>query len=474
MVLAACAAVVVGVIHFAWYVWAARRLAAVMEECRRRGEPVTAGQLAGDIVGDERNAVPHLLEAGQMARGWSARLPANPEVSSDIYAYPLEQSATASIEGILAANADAMAAFDLAKLLPGVYWRPNADPWLRHVDVRWQARAFQHVSNLLGLEAAHARAVGDDLKAVRRVRDMLWLARVMDGQANWPSHVAALGLEENVIRLLRNFALDLRVSDGAEFRGELRGLIDDLLEEAGRRGRFERAIVGEQVMWAERARAGVTRTRETTKGPPYYEVVRASRAEEWVLAAVRPYVMARSAANMVAAREGREVVGRGWQASWARPRGRGAVAVGGPVRAAVTPPAAWVARLVAAPDYAGEVKRQFQQVAQRRLLATVLAVRLYRVGHGGKWPEKLEELVPDCLTAVPVDPFAADGRGLGYVNGAPGPFVYSVDEDGVDHTATGAAPPVRYRWSDLLVSGADLVAFLTPVSDSPSQAGPHK
>jgi hypothetical protein len=137
----------------------------------------------------------------------------------------------------------------------------------------------------------------------------------------------------------------------------------------------------------------------------------------------------------------------------------------------VTPPTAWVGRLVAAPDYAGETKRQFEGVAQRRLLATVLAVRLYQAGHGGKRPGKLEELVPDCLGAVPVDPFAADGRGVGYVNGGRGPFVYSVDEDGVDHTASGAAPPARYRWSDLLVRGADLVAFLTPLDDSSSQAG---
>src|SRR5207249_4161832 len=111
----------------------------------------------------------------------------------------------------------------------------------------------------------------------------------------------------------------------------------------------------------------------------------ASRAEVAALAAVRPYVVARSAANIVAAREAREVVTRGWQASWARPRGRGAVVVASPVRAAVTPPAAWVGRLVVAPDYAAEVKRQFQQVAQRRLLGTVLAVRLYQAEHGGEW-----------------------------------------------------------------------------------------
>jgi hypothetical protein len=70
-----------------------------------------------------------------------------------------------------------------------------------------------------------------------------------------------------------------------------------------------------------------------------------------------------------------------------------------------------------------------RNTATLRTAMTMLAVERYRLKKG-KWPEKLDDLKPDFLAAVPNDPF--DGKPLRYVKRADGVTVYSVGHDGKD------------------------------------------
>ena len=74
---------------------------------------------------------------------------------------------------------------------------------------------------------------------------------------------------------------------------------------------------------------------------------------------------------------------------------------------------------------------EFRGLTERRVAATALALRLYALDHGGTLPEKLAELVPTYLPVLPPDPFATDGRPLGYQR-QPHAALYSVGENGVD------------------------------------------
>ena len=65
------------------------------------------------------------------------------------------------------------------------------------------------------------------------------------------------------------------------------------------------------------------------------------------------------------------------------------------------------------------------------MAATALAIRLYQLDHGRR-PTTLADLVPAYLPAVPLDPFAADGRTVSYLPDAPTPILYCVGLDGVD------------------------------------------
>jgi hypothetical protein len=64
------------------------------------------------------------------------------------------------------------------------------------------------------------------------------------------------------------------------------------------------------------------------------------------------------------------------------------------------------------------------------LAKAALAIERHRLA-GGKVPERLEELVPRYLPAVPSDPF--DGNPLRYRRTEPGYCLYSISEDGQDN-----------------------------------------
>ena len=67
---------------------------------------------------------------------------------------------------------------------------------------------------------------------------------------------------------------------------------------------------------------------------------------------------------------------------------------------------------------------------QTEVAVTAIAIERYR-RHHGRLPERLEELVPDFLPQLPVDPF--DGKQLRYVLSRDQYLLYSVGVDGVDN-----------------------------------------
>jgi hypothetical protein len=76
----------------------------------------------------------------------------------------------------------------------------------------------------------------------------------------------------------------------------------------------------------------------------------------------------------------------------------------------------------------------------------MLATERYRLAHG-KWPEKLADLVPRYLAAVPEDPF--DGHPLRSRVVADGLVIYSVSLDGVDNHGTKLSMQLREKGTDI-------------------------
>ncbi len=72
-----------------------------------------------------------------------------------------------------------------------------------------------------------------------------------------------------------------------------------------------------------------------------------------------------------------------------------------------------------------------REAARDTVLLTVLALELFAREHG-HYPEKLDELVPDFLPAVPEDNHAPPKTALRYQRDADGALIYSVGDNGTD------------------------------------------
>jgi hypothetical protein len=78
----------------------------------------------------------------------------------------------------------------------------------------------------------------------------------------------------------------------------------------------------------------------------------------------------------------------------------------------------------------GKVSEAFRrEYANLRCLTVLLAAERFRRAKG-RWPEKLEELRPNFLAEIPLDPY--DGKPLRYKRVADGVVVYSVGRDSTD------------------------------------------
>jgi|GEM_PF-685157 len=95
------------------------------------------------------------------------------------------------------------------------------------------------------------------------------------------------------------------------------------------------------------------------------------------------------------------------------------------------------------PSYANVIVKQATTDANVRLARIALAVERFRLA-SGILPENLNELVPQFLSAVPVDPF--DGQPLRYHRLARGFVIYSVGRD--CHDDGGRQKPADWKSTD--------------------------
>jgi len=120
---------------------------------------------------------------------------------------------------------------------------------------------------------------------------------------------------------------------------------------------------------------------------------------------------------------------------------------------------AWACILM--PNFDRAIENTYRSLTDRRLAATALAIRLYAADHESRLPGKVEELVPNYLPAVPIDPFAAGGKTpLRYIRADPDPRVYSVGHNGVDNG--GSDTPLNIRKDNGRWDRLDAVVHLRP------------
>ncbi|MDB5298153.1 MAG: hypothetical protein JWO31_4136 [Phycisphaerales bacterium] len=428
----------------------ANRTRAADAAARARGEPTSLAEVALPTVPNADNAwVAQMAAAALAVPGVDS-----PRTSNLVYseAPPYGPNWTALASGSERAHGPLFAAARQARALPRAAVRSQLNlTALLGLTPGWNQS--RNLANLLADGATWAHLQGDDAEAVERLRDALYVGRSLRQDPTLISQLVGMGVEALTCHGTMVIAPGLRPGaadpGSSAARAGVRGLIAELLDESAARAGLPAALTVERLAGAEQVRAEGEKTwairplaeaevtRATTNGTLAAD---AARAASW------------PNAQAVLRREAYEPVPSGGSPG------------GGGGRAA--PPevprySRWFQ--TSGRSLARSVKLQFRGLGERRMAATSLAAQLYRADHG-RWPDRLQDLVPDYLPAVPADPFAADGRPLGYVvkssalpGGADRPLVYY--EEGpqdTDPNPQGETPfwdEPKYSWYGGLVGG---------------------
>ena len=283
----------------------------------------------------------------------------------------------------------------------------------------------RRVAKFLCVAALYQHHQGDDAAAIRSLRDARMLGATIGRQRGVVIvHLVVVGVDALATGAIEAIAPTLRVADTATGgdgvqREVVRSLIEELLDEGELRESWYWALCGERLLGLDTIKVFLASPASLTGGVgggfglgTYVLIVApafrldAARTMEHVTATLE----AGLAEHFPAARE-------------------------------LLPAAAeydeGIESFVHAfsrftlPSLERALTLHFRVIALRRMAATALAMRLYEIDHGRR-PLSLSELVPEYLVVLPADPFAADGRPIGYAPDAPQPVLYSINDDGVD------------------------------------------
>ena len=411
-----------------WGRRATRGYAAQLEAYRAAGEPINVAELNAwpALVTPGENAVPALRAAAgsidEKTDAWQKVYYAPYE-----WVTPLREDEVAALDALVKENAGALEALEVAMGQPGVDWDIGyTSPMINQLypDLNPQ----RSLANLLRAKAQLEHHRGNDAEALRCVERILFVGRAMDHQPTLVSHLVAIGINAIGAASAAEVSPDLRVagpresSPGAATPDQVRALIRQLLDERALAEGHRRSWIGERVSQIDTINA---LGNGQLLGP---SATVWSRAK---LPFVRPYfyengqvMTAHTTTLLHATASSPDVVSF-------RQKLPDLTAVKGSPRYLLA------SILLPSLDRSGE--QHYRLLADRRLTATMLACRLFAADHDERLPRTLEELVPDYLPAVPIDPMAGGGKPLGYVNAEKDPVkprVYSVGPNGIDQGGT--------------------------------------
>jgi hypothetical protein len=448
--------VLLAIAHAIWRQIAWRRLDRLIAGYRESGEPTAPEDFDGPPIPDADNGAVDLRAAGAALKMHTSAWEHWCWTSRVLPLTPGEREAAESVER---ENAAALAALDAGFSKPQAQWR---NPWSSNkVPYLPQLPPQRELTNLLSAAAHAAHSRGDDAAALRRIRQVWWLARSSDDCAPLEvSHLVASGQRLSACEILIQLAPDLHAESSRETRREIRAMLDYLLSEDELRRRFSRALYGERFIASAAARA---LARGSFELPPVHDASLIERLGAYgagPLALTDTFLVVRGTSAVAHAID--------------QPTNPAAISMLGPalpIRRRL-----WVVWM---PDYERFIRLHYQVLTTARLAATALAIRLYAADHDARLPPSLADLVPAYLPAKPIDGFDAAAKPLRFLRAEPDPRLYSVGFDGTDDGGSDTArePDADiWRRADAVVhlrrQPRDMHAYPEPWQDTEDQWWP--
>jgi hypothetical protein len=399
------------------------------------GEPIEPADFNSKGTPDADNAAVELRAAGAALK--SDTDPAWVAYQKLAFGYPLTDAQAAVLRTMVDAQAAALPHIDAAMARPAVDWQikfvsPVMMTLLPHLKEQ------RMLAKVLQVQALLAHRDGNDAEAIKDLQRLIFISRAVDHQPFIVTHLVSLGCMELAAQTVEWIAPDLKIGPApATSAQEVQQLIAALLDDAPSRQAFGMAMFAERMSVLD-----ITRN------------VVAGKINGMKLAVIdppAPPLGAKSAERMQAdgliALQYSDAVRRAFDASSDLP-GYKSQQPKRPPEIDANPKEHQLARNLTAPP-ALHITRHYRTTADRRLAAVALAMRAYAVAHNGKMPTQLDQLVPQYLPKVPVDPMTS-GQPFTYL--ADKSLIYSVGVDGADDAgseelAAGQKPqPHPDRW----------------------------
>lgn len=415
-----------------WGCEAERRLQAKIAEYRAAGQPVLLEDFMPEPIPDEENGAHFLqLAASKITQ------PAGVSVQVDFLVYDpqLCSDHLDDVHRIIQANQEALELVRAARSKSAADWKvPLSAPafFVPLPDLSSQRRLAKLTS--VAVLYHHLRA--DDAAAIETVRDGLGIARHVNDVSPFTLivHLVANAIDSLGVMTLEGIVHNLdvwperrpvRPNGRPATRAQVQALIRELLDEQALQARWAAAMYGERLCQMETGLAlsegRLNLAFLMTGGPPAAAPLR-DRATAFVLGPAWKLDVIRMMEYTTA------YAHAGAAPSWPAARARL------PAHPLMTTGAESVSRSLSSlllPSFEGAPRWRFCVLAERRMAATALAIRLYELDHGSR-PTTLADLVPEYLPAVPHDPLVAEGAEIRYLPDAAQPLLYSVSLNGTD------------------------------------------
>lgn len=451
--------VLIGTLVGGWFAWDAastRRLDAEIARLRAKGQMVLASDFADrPKIPDGQNAALLYQQAWAINFNqdqnnfdkdidWDVRL--TPKFEATLLTFPVDFAANLQL-------ARQARSFDKADF--GVkFSSPSFTILLPYLN------PMRELANLTSYSAEAFHLDGNDAESVECVRDILHQSSLLDVESHTVvDHLVAVGINALACSRAEAMALELAIESSQPphrqpstgpatqpacpaTRAQVKALINDLLDDRSLQKGLEESIKGEQAFELDTAKflanAGTGKLAMlgapampgplgVAIGPAFSNSgVRISQRMSERLAAVRTESSYSAVGKKLPCTE------LLWSNSTALTN------------------ATSVLERILEPSLGRFVETHFRILTQRRAAAIKLAIRLYQLDHAEKYPRSLDELVPNYLSAIPIDPYAAGPQAMNYVpsmevDGVITPVIYSVAADGIDGKASTRPTQQRKR-----------------------------
>ena len=382
-----------------WGLYAHRQLQAEIARIQAAGEPILLEDFEPAVVPDADNAAIPLTEAATIAAWLGDGL----DQVGDARFFEAHARIKSLILDARSRGACAWPALRRAGSATDV------DPL--YISYDGQPEVYWRLGHFLAEAAKRRRHAGNDAAAVEAIGDMLLVARRLEAPPAFAlASAIAAGVRARATRSIEDLLPGLQVADGESgthpaARDQIESLIGELLDEGPTVAYLATALRAARMPPAQ---VGLAASKRWSVGPDRlwmpWESVALERAAGFALkpAFVLDCVRAMRKADKIA------------RASMAASFPDAEAALQEPPRdlSGQNRTNEFYSSLLAS-GLRRELDRRFRASARNRMAATALAMRLYELDHG-RPPAKLDDLVPDYLTELPADPFAADGRPITY------------------------------------------------------------